>query len=165
MSRGNDPIVNRRTLADHLMISPNRVSEVVQLGAIQHASKNPLRFGLRHASAFYRSYQCWLRYRRAMGALRSRLASNGIDHSRKSILQKAADPHKTAASVNSKKPTRDFAHVLPCPDSLVKRPRLPSYFRASHCLRRPPHRHRESVSLRTRFLKSGSSECRGSRPP
>jgi hypothetical protein len=60
----NEPIVDRRTLADHLMISPNRVSELVQLGAIQHASKNPLRFGLHHASACYRSYQVWLKYRR-----------------------------------------------------------------------------------------------------
>jgi hypothetical protein len=59
-----DNIVDRATVAKALGLSPNRVSELVGLGALDVVSLKPLRFALEHSKGCYRAYQQWLRNRR-----------------------------------------------------------------------------------------------------
>ena len=59
-----DQIVDRTTIAKAIGISPNRVSELVGLEALDVVSLKPLQFALEHSKACYRSYQQWLRHRR-----------------------------------------------------------------------------------------------------
>ena len=59
-----DTIVSpRKQCADALGISPNRLSELVQLGVIQTASDDPLAFPRDHAKRNYEDYQFFLKYR------------------------------------------------------------------------------------------------------
>jgi hypothetical protein len=58
-------IVTRSELADNLGISPNRVSELVKIGALEPVSVDPLRYSLEHSQGTYRDYKDWLKYRKA----------------------------------------------------------------------------------------------------
>ena len=47
-------IVTRTQVADSLGISPNRVSELVKLGALEPVSVDPLLYSLEHCQGCYR---------------------------------------------------------------------------------------------------------------
>jgi hypothetical protein len=49
--------LSREKMAQTLMLSPNRLSELTRAGHIQAASTNPLRYDRQHATSCYRHYR------------------------------------------------------------------------------------------------------------
>ena len=52
-------LLTREQMAQALLLSPNRLSELTRAGHIQAASTNPLRYDRQHAKACYANYR-WL---------------------------------------------------------------------------------------------------------
>jgi hypothetical protein len=56
----DDTFVCRQELADHLRLSPNRVSELYRDGVIDEVSRKPLLFARDHCAGCYADHKWWL---------------------------------------------------------------------------------------------------------